>query len=167
MIRRPPRSTLFPYTTLFRSLHVARVARQPGDRRAVAVLVHELAPVLGDRRERVVVHFAPREDRDLLVEQRDERAQDAALRLPPQAQQDEVVPGEDPVDELRDHGVLIAHDPGEEEGAVLEQADEILPQLVLDGATDAGGAPPLGVFQFAQRAWLGHGPIVNPTPPAV
>ena len=23
MIRRPPRSTLFPYTTLFRSLHVA------------------------------------------------------------------------------------------------------------------------------------------------
>src|SRR3712207_7515891 len=26
MIRRPPRSTLFPYTTLFRS-HVARVAR--------------------------------------------------------------------------------------------------------------------------------------------
>src|SRR2546422_6745432 len=26
MIRRPPRSTLFPYTTLFRSLHEARVA---------------------------------------------------------------------------------------------------------------------------------------------
>src|SRR3712207_8557562 len=28
MIRRPPRSTLFPYTTLFRSL-AARVARRP------------------------------------------------------------------------------------------------------------------------------------------
>src|SRR2546422_6964125 len=28
MIRRPPRSTLFPYTTLFRSLHHAHV-RQP------------------------------------------------------------------------------------------------------------------------------------------
>src|SRR3989442_7401284 len=29
MIRRPPRSTLFPYTTLFRSLHaVARIARR-------------------------------------------------------------------------------------------------------------------------------------------
>src|SRR5256885_6951078 len=26
MIRRPPRSTLFPYTTLFRSLHVGRGA---------------------------------------------------------------------------------------------------------------------------------------------
>src|SRR2546425_8505104 len=34
MIRRPPRSTLFPYTTLFRSL------RAPGPRR----------PLLGDRR---------------------------------------------------------------------------------------------------------------------
>src|SRR2546422_6208025 len=28
MIRRPPRSTLFPYTTLFRSLAPARVARE-------------------------------------------------------------------------------------------------------------------------------------------
>src|SRR3712207_6967124 len=28
MIRRPPRSTLFPYTTLFRSMHLARFARR-------------------------------------------------------------------------------------------------------------------------------------------
>src|SRR5258708_14186042 len=42
MIRRPPRSTLFPYTTLFRSLRVARVnkyacedqAADPDDRAA-------------------------------------------------------------------------------------------------------------------------------------
>src|SRR5438034_6154065 len=41
MIRRPPRSTLFPYTTLFRSrlqppnlLHSPRAAGPPGDRRA-------------------------------------------------------------------------------------------------------------------------------------
>src|SRR5687767_15343130 len=30
MIRRPPRSTLFPYTTLFRSADVERRARQSG-----------------------------------------------------------------------------------------------------------------------------------------
>src|SRR3954449_1791026 len=30
MIRRPPRSTLFPYTTLFRSGRLARRRRQPG-----------------------------------------------------------------------------------------------------------------------------------------
>src|SRR2546430_13714640 len=31
MIRRPPRSTLFPYTTLFRSMVVEVVARQVGE----------------------------------------------------------------------------------------------------------------------------------------
>src|SRR3712207_7543029 len=31
MIRRPPRSTLFPYTTLFRSLSCVRYRKQPGD----------------------------------------------------------------------------------------------------------------------------------------
>src|SRR2546422_4545709 len=30
MIRRPPRSTLFPYTTLFRSLHVVRDRHEAG-----------------------------------------------------------------------------------------------------------------------------------------
>src|SRR5437870_11272221 len=40
MIRRPPRSTLFPYTTLFRSLRTAlsrsaRQSKQPADRRAL------------------------------------------------------------------------------------------------------------------------------------
>src|SRR2546422_4435196 len=36
MIRRPPRSTLFPYTTLFRSQswRCARVCREPGRRKA-------------------------------------------------------------------------------------------------------------------------------------
>src|SRR5256886_12509050 len=29
MIRRPPRSTLFPYTTLFRSVHAQELVRQP------------------------------------------------------------------------------------------------------------------------------------------
>src|SRR5258708_24364160 len=39
MIRRPPRSTLFPYTTLFRSLHVGHhdVARPLLDRRVGGV----------------------------------------------------------------------------------------------------------------------------------
>src|SRR2546423_9888538 len=32
MIRRPPRSTLFPYTTLFRSHQPFRSGRHPGDR---------------------------------------------------------------------------------------------------------------------------------------
>src|SRR3712207_7247413 len=61
MIRRPPRSTLFPYTTLFRSLGQ--------DRRAVAVLVEvsrlrpeaEPARPLGERvlRRRGLAHPCP------------------------------------------------------------------------------------------------------------
>src|SRR3712207_6918951 len=43
MIRRPPRSTLFPYTTLFRSRHDDRVARGQ-DLVAVAQAQPELAP---------------------------------------------------------------------------------------------------------------------------
>src|SRR3712207_9149850 len=49
MIRRPPRSTLFPYTTLFRSsgmdraLDVLLVEVNPGDRRLVAEMLSESA----------------------------------------------------------------------------------------------------------------------------
>src|SRR2546425_10288682 len=50
MIRRPPRSTLFPYTTLFRSLapHHAGDELHPGERRD-RVLAHEQSvPQHGD-----------------------------------------------------------------------------------------------------------------------
>src|SRR3712207_8786371 len=45
MIRRPPRSTLFPYTTLFRSL---AAARRPEHREELAVADLEVDPVHGD-----------------------------------------------------------------------------------------------------------------------
>src|SRR3712207_7990533 len=56
MIRRPPRSTLFPYTTLFRSRQVEQVAQargdaleEPdvGDRRGQLDVAHPLTPHLG------------------------------------------------------------------------------------------------------------------------
>src|SRR2546425_3490572 len=52
MIRRPPRSTLFPYTTLFRSLL--------GVRRRAAARVLDLDP--RQRRMQVVVHPEDRDD---------------------------------------------------------------------------------------------------------
>src|SRR3712207_7985648 len=39
MIRRPPRSTLFPYTTLFRSVHPARLVGRDERERALEVLL--------------------------------------------------------------------------------------------------------------------------------
>src|SRR5438445_13343186 len=40
MMRRPPRSTLFPYTTLFRSEEVESVVRRGAGRRGLAVDAH-------------------------------------------------------------------------------------------------------------------------------
>src|SRR2546428_7083629 len=37
MIRRPPRSTLFPYTTLFRSINAIRKAKRGGEDDPVAI----------------------------------------------------------------------------------------------------------------------------------
>src|SRR3712207_6848264 len=42
MIRRPPRSTLIPYTTLFRSDRLGRV-HAPGDRRVLLLVEHARA----------------------------------------------------------------------------------------------------------------------------
>src|SRR3712207_8151753 len=50
MIRRPPRSTLFPYTTLFRSLRDLLQLRRDGPRRPVGRRL--LGPLLGLGHER-------------------------------------------------------------------------------------------------------------------
>src|SRR2546430_11370081 len=52
MIRRPPRSTLFPYTTLFRSQQVERLEDEPDLLVADArqVIVRQIAHLLTDRK---------------------------------------------------------------------------------------------------------------------
>src|SRR3712207_7709404 len=42
MIRRPPRSTLFPYTTLFRSAAVSAIPTSTGAAKAVGLVLPEL-----------------------------------------------------------------------------------------------------------------------------
>src|SRR5437588_6893199 len=54
MIRRPPRSTLFPYTTLFRSRMVARIAAAAKGRHRNRDLSVVMRNLRGSRRE--VVH---------------------------------------------------------------------------------------------------------------
>src|SRR3712207_8560048 len=53
MIRRPPRSTLFPYTTLFRSVGIASLVRDP----LILAVLQRLV------RNPAVVAVAPRRDR--------------------------------------------------------------------------------------------------------
>src|SRR2546425_13149515 len=69
MIRRPPRSTLFPYTTLFRSGFPALVPALL-DRRGVEALVQHLLALGARQRARYrrsdrLAHHLPHRDRDL------------------------------------------------------------------------------------------------------
>src|SRR5258707_9509611 len=64
MIRRPPRSTLFPYTTLFRSLNLARQL-EPGDRTKPAV--YQLADVKAMLDPRSEEHTSELQSRQYLV----------------------------------------------------------------------------------------------------
>src|SRR3712207_8857168 len=52
MIRRPPRSTLFPYTTLFRSGPDRRGRHRPGETRARAAPGRHASRARGPRRRR-------------------------------------------------------------------------------------------------------------------
>src|SRR2546422_6801523 len=51
MIRRPPRSTLFPYTTLFRSVNASR--GRPSDRAPAARHLRRLLPQAAGERRRM------------------------------------------------------------------------------------------------------------------
>src|SRR2546426_4468457 len=56
MIRRPPRSTLFPYTTLFRSLRSARLATLAGEARDLGPALYQT--VVGERLGGALLPFA-------------------------------------------------------------------------------------------------------------
>jgi hypothetical protein len=82
-------------------LHKACVTTDPGNRHRIAVLRKHLAPVSRDRAKRVVVDFGARDDWNALVEQVRKQTDDAALCLTAQAEQDDVMPRQDGVDQLR------------------------------------------------------------------
>src|SRR3712207_7160137 len=71
MIRRPPRSTLFPYTTLFRSGHVDGLALRQVTHRGLEAGIAGLQPRRGGPVERVEV-VAHDDHRPRLVPERSE-----------------------------------------------------------------------------------------------
>ena len=99
-------------------LDVAILSADPGDRRVVAGFGDQIARVLGDRDEGIVVDLTAGDDRHGVVEECDERAQDARLRLSAQPEQNEVVLGQNGVGHLRNDGVLVADHAGEERSAL-------------------------------------------------
>src|SRR3712207_7228198 len=55
MIRRPPRSTLFSYTTLFRSLNTEEIVVKPLSARLKAIGTYAGATLLGDGRVSLIL----------------------------------------------------------------------------------------------------------------
>jgi hypothetical protein len=122
----------------------------------MALLGDQLAPVPADGVERIVVHLAACDDRDLGVEQRDEGAQDARLRLAAGAEEDEVVLGKDGVDELGQHRLLVAEHAGKERRAALERGDEVVAQFLAHGTTAQRRLAPRALAEFPEGAWQCH-----------
>src|ERR1051326_9341903 len=111
MIRRPPRSTLFPYTTLFRSRRV-RVGGESDE--TVAMLVHEAEAEHARRRRR---HEDVAEQPDQVREQ--DRVAKARERV--------VTPQVDPEDGEADHGELrVPVRPGDRGLEHVTLVDEVL-----------------------------------------
>ena len=138
---------------------VALVARHPRDGRSVAALGDQVARVLRDGPVGIVANLRSGNIGRNGIEQFGQCAQDAALGLAAQAEQDEVLAREDGVDDLRHDGVVKADDAGEDRVAnfsrslVLQAADEIGAQLVLDAAADMGLREFLAGAQFGQASW--------------
>ena len=131
-------------------LDVAAVAIEPRDRQVVALGLHPGAARGADRAERIVVDLAARNDRDLGVEQIGERPQDPALRLAAQAEQDEVVPRQNRVHDLRHDGVVVADDARKDRLAAAQALDQVVADFVLDAA-------PRGCGRMRRRREAGRG----------
>ncbi len=107
------------------------LAVHPLDRGLVAPLGDQDPGVVRDRRVRVVVDLAAGHDRHPLVEQVHQRADHAGLGLAPLAEEDHVVGGQDGVLELREDGLLVAHDAFDHRFAGRDPGDGVLADLLL------------------------------------
>ena len=129
-------------------LVVALVAVHPVDRQVVAELLHALPGGGQDRLERALVEVAAGDHGRVLVQEAGQRAQDARLGLAAQAEQDEVVPRQDRVDDPGQHGLVVADDAWKQRLVRVQAGEQVGAQLLLDRAL-----PVAGCLELAERRW--------------
>src|SRR5215217_3376637 len=127
------------------------VTTDPIERGHLTILRQRLPPISGDRAQWVVVHFGTGDDWYALIEQISQQANDAALCLPAKAKQNDVMPRQNGVNQLRNNGVLVAHDAGKQLLAAAQFSYEIATQLILDREGLIPGRP-----EFAKGSWIIH-----------
>ena len=116
--------------------HVTIVGREISDWRVLPQPRHFLAATPADRSVRVIVNFASGKIRHVRIEQSRQRAQDAALRLAAQPEQNKIMARKNRVDDLRHHRVVVANDSGKHWSVAVgtQSARQILAQFILDAA---------------------------------
>jgi hypothetical protein len=113
---------------------VAVLTPDPRDRRILARLVDQVARVLRDGRDWIVVDLTSGDDRQRVVHQADEPTEDPGLRLTTEPEQNKVVLRENRVRDLRHDGVFVSDQAGEQRSALAQAIDQILAKLVFDRA---------------------------------
>jgi hypothetical protein len=86
----------------------------PRDRQIVSAFRRQAPAALAGRQERRIIDLASFDDRDALVEERRQRTQDPRLRLAAEAEEDDVVLGENGVVQRRDDGTVVAVNAGKD-----------------------------------------------------
>ena len=125
-------------------------ATKPGNRGVIALLGDKVAAGAADGMQRMVMNFASRDVRNLLLEEIDQSPKNTALRLPAEAEKDEIVPGQDRIRDLRQHRLLVSLNAGKQRFMRLEFSQQVATHLVLD-ATVRGPAGPCRATPFANR----------------
>lgn len=82
----------------------------------------------------MVAYLATRDCRNLFVQQVCQVPYEPRLGLPAFAEQDQVVASEDPSLQRGENRFFVSDDRGEDPLASFEPVDEVVPQLLLDGA---------------------------------
>jgi hypothetical protein len=115
---------------------VAGGAVDPFDGSIISLFRDEAFAGGGGGVDRIVVDFGAGEDGDEFVEEVGEHAEDAGFGLAAEAKEEDVMFGEEGVDDLGDDGVAVAEDAGEEVAAaavLFEFGDDVFAEFVFDG----------------------------------
>ncbi|MCG3120720.1 MAG: hypothetical protein ALAOOOJD_03548 [bacterium] len=112
---------------------VALLAADPFNLDFVAIFAHFVHARFAHRAKGIVVDFAIFDNWNVLIQQARQHAQNAALRLAAQAEQDEIMPRQNGVAQLRNHRIFITDDAGKQRLAAADFANEIVAHFVFHG----------------------------------
>src|SRR6266404_1227329 len=127
-------------------------AGHPGDGRIIAFGGNSFAAGAADGLEGIIIDFAAGDDGHFGIEEIDESTQDTAFGLAAEAEKNEIVAGEQSVDDLRDDGVFVAVDAGKQRFALFDGAKEIAADFVFHGDGGAARVEVRDAPELAERA---------------